>query len=617
MSFWSAWWRRRAAAEPDTARPAGGHAGDAPEAVQDAVAPQDGIAVELRGLVMRFGAVEALRGLDARIPAGRITGLVGPDGAGKTTLLRLLAGLMEPAAGQALLFGRPAREVAADAPNSIGYMPQRFGLYEDLSVMANLRLHARLRGLEGEARDALFDRLLAFTSLGPFTRRLAGRLSGGMKQKLGIACALLGAPRVLLLDEPGVGVDPLSRQELWQMVSELSDDGMTVIWSTAYLDEAARCPGIIMLDGGRILYDGPPEGLTARVEGRVFHVPPGSEGSKAALARWTRTPGVEDALMQGSRIRVLLGQDAPESTRAAVREAGGEDVPARLEDAYMHMVGGLNQEPSPYGMTGGGGQVARLSVEAPERIVAQGLTKRFGTFTAADHISFTVRAGEIFGLLGPNGAGKSTTFRMLCGLSRPTSGQCSVDGVDLLRAGSAARSRLGYMAQKFSLYLDIPVRENILTCAELYGLAPERRKALLPVLAQALELTDYLDSRTLSLPLGQKQRLALLCATLHEPPVLFLDEPTSGVDVRTRRDFWKHITAMTGAGASVLVTTHFMEEAEYCDRMALIYRGAMISMGTPDALKASCRGMAGMPDDPTLEDAFIASIRRYDAEHPQ
>ena len=302
-----------------------------------------------------------------------------------------------------------------------------------------------------------------------------------------------------------------------------------------------------------------------------------------------------------------------------MREAGGENVPARLEDAYMHMVGGLNQEPSPYGRTGGesGGHVSQLSVEAPERIVAKELTKRFGDFTAADHISFTVRAGEIFGLLGPNGAGKSTTFRMLCGLSRPTSGQCSVDGVDLLRAGSAARSRLGYMAQKFSLYLDIPVRENILTCAELYGLAPERHKALLPVLAQALELTDYLDSRTHSLPLGQKQRLALLCATLHEPPVLFLDEPTSGVDARTRRDFWKHITAMTEAGASVLVTTHFMEEAEYCDRMALIYRGAMISMGTPDELKASCRGLPGVPEDPTLEDAFIASIRRYDAEHPQ
>lgn len=611
------------AAGLDASAEAGGSGGTGREpvasrAARGEAAARDDCAVELRGLAMRFGAVEALRGLDARIPAGRITGLVGPDGAGKTTLLRLLAGLMEPARGQALLFGRPARKVAAAAPNSIGYMPQRFGLYEDLSVMANLQLHARLRGLEGQAREALFERLLAFTSLGPFTGRLAGRLSGGMKQKLGIACALLGAPRVLLLDEPGVGVDPLSRQELWRMVSELSDDGMTVIWSTAYLDEAARCPGIIMLDGGRILYDGPPRGLTARVEGRVFHVPPGGEGSKAALARWTRAPGVEDALMQGSRIRVLLARDAPPVTAEAVRAAGGEPVAARLEDAYMHMVGGLNQEPSPYGRPGrSGGQAARPATEAPERIVARELTKRFGSFTAADRISFSVRAGEIFGLLGPNGAGKSTTFRMLCGLSRPTSGRCSVDGVDLLRAGSAARSRLGYMAQKFSLYLDIPVRENIRTCADLYGLDPERREALLPVLARALELTDYLDSRTSSLPLGQKQRLALLCATLHEPPVLFLDEPTSGVDARTRRDFWKHITAMTEAGASVLVTTHFMEEAEYCDRMALIYRGAMISMGTPDELKASCRGMAGVPDDPTLEDAFIASIRRYDAEHPQ
>ena len=632
MSFWSAWWRRRAAAEPDTARPAGGHAGDgrrgggagrqaaaAPEAVQDAVAPQDGIAVELRGLVMRFGAVEALRGLDARIPAGRITGLVGPDGAGKTTLLRLLAGLMEPAAGQALLFGRPAREVAADAPNSIGYMPQRFGLYEDLSVMANLRLHARLRGLEGEARDALFDRLLAFTSLGPFTRRLAGRLSGGMKQKLGIACALWGAPRVLLLDEPGVGVDPLSRQELWQMVSELSDDGMTVIWSTAYLDEAARCPGIIMLDGGRILLRRPAR--RAHRPGGRARVPcaAGQRGQQGGPGPLDADAGRGRRPDAGQPHPCAAGTGRPGKHTGRRARGRGEDVPARLEDAYMHMVGGLNQEPSPYGRTGGdgGGQVARLTVEAPERIVAQGLTKRFGTFTAADHISFTVRAGEIFGLLGPNGAGKSTTFRMLCGLSRPTSASaawtawtCCVRAARRVRAWATWR-------RNFPLYLDIPVRENILTCAELYGLAPERRKALLPELAQALELTDYLDSRTLSLPLGQKQRLALLCATLHEPPVLFLDEPTSGVDVRTRRDFWKHITAMTGAGASVLVTTHFMEEAEYCDRMALIYRGAMISMGTPDALKASCRGMAGMPDDPTLEDAFIASIRRYDAEHPQ
>ena len=237
----------------------------------------------------------------------------------------------------------------------------------------------------------------------------------------------------------------------------------------------------------------------------------------------------------------------------------------------------------------------------------------FGASVAARVISFDVRPGEIFGLLGPNGAGKSTTFRMLCGLSRPTAGSCAVDGVDLLRAGSEARSRLGYMAQKFSLYPDIPVRENITIFAELYGLSKERRDVLLPGLAEALEFQPYLRSRTGSLPLGQKQRLALLCATLHEPPVLFLDEPTSGVDARTRRDFWKHISAMTTAGAAVLVTTHFMEEAEYCDRIALIYRGAMISMGTPDELKASCTEV----EDPTLEEAFIASIEKYDREHPQ
>ena len=306
----------------------------------------------------------------------------------------------------------------------------------------------------------------------------------------------------------------------------------------------------------------------------------------------------------------------------------------------MSAVGGINQSPSPYGKlhVGHNGGAARNGVaasavasDAPQTtttpasvlpatdsgpvysISARNLTKQFGAFVAARDISFDVRPGEIFGLLGPNGAGKSTTFRMLCGLSRPTAGSCSVDGVDLLRAGSEARSRLGYMAQKFSLYPDIPVRENITIFAELYGLSKERRDVLLPGLAEALELQPDLRSRTRSLPLGQKQRLAHLCATLHEPPVLFLDEPTSGVDARTRRDFWKHISAMTTAGAAVLVTTHFMEEAEYCDRIALIYRGAMISMGTPDELKASCAEV----EDPTLEEAFIASIEKYDREHPQ
>lgn len=604
-------------------------------------------AVCLEGLVMRFGkgreAVTALDGVNAVIPAGRITGLVGPDAAGKTTLMRIMAGLMPPSEGRANLFGQSPAELMRSQPNSIGYMPQRFGLYEDISVMANMRLHASLRGLEGAERDRVFEKLLGFTSLAPFTERLAGRLSGGMKQKLGIACALLGSPRLLLLDEPGVGVDPQSRRELWRMVQDLSQDGMTVVWSTAYLDEAERCPGVIMLDSGRVLFAGPPKELTARAEGRVFLLRAAAGTHKKELALWTMRPGIEDALIQGSRIRLVLAANAPDDLRREVLARGGEAVSPRLEDAYMSAVGGINQSPSPYGKlhvahNGGGhsgiqgsddGRIGLApsaatspTVDLPAApadsgptfsISARNLTKRFGAFVAARDISFDVRPGEIFGLLGPNGAGKSTTFRMLCGLSRPTSGSCAVDGVDLLSAGSEARSRLGYMAQKFSLYPDIPVRENITIFAELYGLSKERRNALLPELAEALELQPYLRSRTGSLPLGQKQRLALLCATLHEPPVLFLDEPTSGVDARTRRDFWKHISAMTTAGAAVLVTTHFMEEAEYCDRIALIYRGAMISMGTPDELKASCTEV----EDPTLEEAFIASIEKYDREHPQ
>lgn len=607
----------------------------------------DAQAVCLEGLVMHFGkgreAVTALDGVNAVIPAGRITGLVGPDAAGKTTLMRIMAGLMPPSEGRANLFGQSPAELMRSQPNSIGYMPQRFGLYEDISVMANMRLHASLRGLEGAERDRVFEKLLGFTSLAPFTERLAGRLSGGMKQKLGIACALLGSPRLLLLDEPGVGVDPQSRRELWRMVQDLSQDGMTVVWSTAYLDEAERCPGVIMLDSGRVLFAGPPEELTARAEGRVFLLRADVGMHKKELALWTMRPGIEDALIQGSRIRLVLAANAPDDLRREVLTRGGEAVSPRLEDAYMSAVGGINQSPSPYGklhVAHNGGNhsgiqgsddgrigLASSAAASPDVVLpaapadsgptfsisARNLTKRFGAFVAARDISFDVRPGEIFGLLGPNGAGKSTTFRMLCGLSRPTSGSCAVDGVDLLSAGSEARSRLGYMAQKFSLYPDIPVRENITIFAELYGLSRERRNALLPELAEALELQPYLRSRTGSLPLGQKQRLALLCATLHEPPVLFLDEPTSGVDARTRRDFWKHISAMTTAGAAVLVTTHFMEEAEYCDRIALIYRGAMISMGTPDELKASCTEV----EDPTLEEAFIANIERYDREHPQ
>ena len=568
-------------------------------------------AARLVHLGMSFGRVQALEDITADIPAGCISGLVGPDAAGKSTLMRLLAGLMLPSAGDLRVLGQKPACLAKNAPNSIGYMPQRFGLYEDLSVEDNLRLHARLRALEGRAQEALFDRLLSFTSLKPFASRLAGRLSGGMKQKLGIACALLGSPRLLLLDEPGVGVDPQSRRELWRMVEELADEGMTIIWSTAYLEEAERCPHVLMLDKGRLVYAGAPAELSARVRGRVYVCAP-SQGVRSSLEFWMEEKETRDALAQGSKLRLLMAEQLSDAVREQLARQNAQLAQPRLEDAYMDMLGGMGHQPSPF--AGLQPKAAVLSKNGPSAIRAVGLVKKFGEFTAVGGISFEVGPGQIFGLLGPNGAGKSTTFRMLCGLLRPTEGECFVCGVNLLNAGSAARAKLGYMAQAFSLYPDISVSANMRIMAELYGLDPMTRKERTELLTEALELGPFLRQKAGTLPLGQKRRLALLCATLHSPPVLFLDEPTSGVDARTRREFWRHINAMTRTGVAVLVTTHFMEEAEYCDQIALIYRGSVITRGTPDELKAACPRREG--EDPGLEDAFIACIEEHDRLHP-
>lgn len=572
-------------------------------------------AIILEDVFLAYGkggkSVAALRGVSATIPAGGITGLMGPDAAGKTTLMRLLAGLLLPDSGKVDIFGMSAGKVKRSQPNAIGYMPQRFGLYEDLSVSDNLELYASLRGVLANKRKDIFDRLLSFTGLRPFGARLAGNLSGGMKQKLGIACSLLGNPRLLLLDEPGVGVDPLSRRELWRMVGELASGGMTVVWATSYLDEAALCPRLIVLEQGRILFHGQPGNLAKRADGSVYilNCGPGGPARRSALAYWTAQPGIIDVVIQGNFVRLETGGEYGGDAAAKILARHGKAAAPQLGDAYIEAVGGIDKRPSPFMEIGNIGGDKNRS----ERIVAKGLTKKFGSFTAARDISFKVGAGEIMGLLGPNGAGKSTTFRMLCGLLRPSAGKSSVDGVDMQRSGSEARSRLGYMAQKFSLYADISVWQNIVISARLYGLSKSRLNEFGHAMAQALDLEPWLKRTTSSLPLGLKQRLSLLCATLHEPPVLFLDEPTSGVDLRTRREFWKHISALANAGAAILVTTHFLDEAEYCDRIALIYRGNMIEYGTPDDL----RSKAADKENPDLEKAFISCIERYDRENPQ
>jgi ABC-2 type transport system ATP-binding protein len=558
-------------------------------------------AARVVGLVKTFGAVQALAGISAELPPGTILGLVGPDGAGKTTLIRLLAGLMQPTAGTVEVLGRTPRAAGGTTQAQTGYMPQRFGLYEDLSVLDNLNLYANLRAQDAATRRQRFAELLRFTDLGSFTGRLAGRLSGGMKQKLGLACALLGRPRLLLLDEPGVGVDPLSRRELWRMVNELVAGGVTVLWSTAYLEEAERCAHVWLLDGGRLLYDGAPAALSERVRGRVFRRRVAAGQARQTAESELGRDGVLDAVIQGASVRLVVTPDGAGEFHAA----GYEPVAPRLEDAYVELLGGARKGESQ--LARGWPTGAQPDARADGVLVrAAGLTRRFGDFVAADNVGFEVHAGEIYGLLGPNGAGKSTTFRMLCGLLMPSSGAAHVAGVDLSRAASRARARLGYMAQKFSLYGDLSVAQNLDYFADIYGLQRAAKRERVQAMVDMFELAPLLQSNAALLPLGFKQRLALACATLHAPRVLFLDEPTSGVDPLMRREFWHHINALTTKGVAVVVTTHFMEEAEYCDRIGLIWRGKKIAEGTPDELKASVR--SPVRPEPTLEDAFIALI---------
>lgn len=552
------------------------------------------------------GGAPALDAVSARVVGGQVTGLVGPDGAGKTTLMRLLAGLLLPSDGDVRACGLDTRRDLAAIKEVVSYMPQRFGLYEDLTVGENLALYADLRGVVGEELAETTQRLLAFTSLGPFIGRLSGKLSGGMKQKLGLACALIKTPRLLLLDEPGVGVDPISRRELWKLVYDLVDRGIAVVWSTAYLDEAERCGSVIALDQGRVLYDGPPEELTARAEGRTFLVR-GAERKRPVLAAATRRPEVVDGVIQGRSVRLVIREGAAPPEPAALGAIGAKvaSAPTRFEDAFVDLLGGGPKGASPLAGSDRAADAGDAAVEA------DGLTKRFGAFTAADHVTFTIRRGEIFGLLGPNGAGKSTTFKMLCGLLTPTTGTARVAGADLYRSGGAARAKLGYMAQKFSLYSALSVRQNLDFFAGVYGLSGAKKRAATERLVTAFELTPYLGTNAGDLPLGFKQRLSLACAVLHDPPVLFLDEPTSGVDPLTRREFWGHINAMVERGVTVLVTTHFLDEAEYCDRVALVYKGKVIAEGSPDDLKDRAR--RDETAEPTLEDAFIGLVEAFDA----
>ncbi len=572
-------------------------------------------ALELNSVTKRFHTkgrtVHALDGVSIAARRGIVTGLIGPDGAGKTTLMRLVAGLLTPDQGTISVLGIDAVSQPQRVQSIVGYMPQRFGLYEDLSVKENLDLYADLHAVQQADRGAHYSDLMRMTGLAPFMRRLAGKLSGGMKQKLGLACSLVGAPPLLLLDEPTVGVDPVSRRELWAIIHRLvAERSATVLLSTAYLDEAERCNEVILLHEGRLLGQDEPAAFTRRLAGRSFHVFASHLSKRALQERVSQAPGVLDAIIQGSRVRVVTEQavtpTAEQLTGGAAPDAQITPVAARFEDSFVTLLKGAVNVPEAARAAPAFTAAAPSYRPSEDVIVVRNLSRRFGDFYAVRDVNFTVSRGEVFGLLGANGAGKSTTFRMLCGLLPASEGTLRVAGVDLRSAAAQARTHVGYMAQKFSLYGDLSVVENLRFFSSAYRLKGAHQRERVEWALTEFELGPFADATSRDLPLGFKQRLALAVALMHQPDILFLDEPTSGVDPLGRREFWRRINGLAESGITIMVTTHFMEEAEYCDRLVIMAQGRILAQGTSEEMRERFRS-DDLPN-PTMEDAFVALI---------
>ncbi|WP_027855715.1 ATP-binding cassette domain-containing protein [Marinobacterium litorale] len=552
--------------------------------------------------------IEALKAVDLCIEPGSLTALVGPDGAGKTTLLRLMAGLMKADSGSLEVLGIGVSTDPQAVQDRISYMPQRFGLYEDLSVQENLDLYADLHGVGQQQRQARYQRLLHMTDLTRFTDRLAGKLSGGMKQKLGLACTLVRSPELLLLDEPTVGVDPLSRRELWQIIQQLIDDeNLSVVVSTAYLDEADRCDQVYVLHEGEILAQGTPQALRQKAQNRCYLAqPPKDQPARTLQARLLdASDQIIDAVPQGGGVRFVRAQSASsEQFEQLLRGARYEPVEPSLEDGFMivlrERLGAVESHADALaGSAGGQGREVMIEV--------RDLVRTFGDFTAVASTSFDVRRGEIFGLLGPNGAGKTTTFRMLCGLLPSTSGFLQVAGVNLRTARASARRRVGYVSQKFALYSNLTVLENLRFFGGAYGLRGRALKRRIEAVLEQFSLQGQERTPSGQLPGGFKQRLAMAAGLIHEPEILFLDEPTSGADPLARRAFWRRITALAEGGTTIVITTHFMEEAEYCDRILIQDAGQRLAIGTPQQVREEVDRQGGHL---SMEETFIGIVER-------
>jgi ABC-2 type transport system ATP-binding protein len=467
-------------------------------------------AIEVLHISKSYGKVQALKDVSFSVEKGEVFGLIGPDGAGKTSMYRILCTLLLADEGTALVDGYDTVKEMEQIRKRVGYMPGRFSLYQDLTVRENLEFFATLFGT---TVDEGYDSIKAiYSQIERFADRKAGALSGGMKQKLALSCALVHQPSVLFLDEPTTGVDPVSRRELWEMLSMLKERKITIVASTPYLDEVRCCERVAFLSEGRVMGIDKPDIILDRFKD-IFN-----------------PPGIE---------------------KVEVNNGRSDNV-----------------------------------------IEVSHLVKAFGDFHAVDDISFSVRRGEIFGFLGANGAGKTTAMHMLTGLNQPTSGTGTVAGFDIRTEHEQIKKHIGYMSQKFSLYEDLTVAENIRLFAGIYGLKDEEIKTKTDDLLRQLKFEEHKNDLVGSLPLGWKQKLAFSVSIFHEPAIVFLDEPTGGVDPATRRQFWELIYDAAHRGITVFVTTHYMDEAEYCDRISIMVDGKISAMGTPDELKRNL----GQPD---------------------
>jgi ABC-2 type transport system ATP-binding protein len=549
-------------------------------------------AIHVQGLRKRYGKTEAVRGIDLDVNRGEIFGLIGPDGAGKTSTFQILGGVMEATSGVAEIFAEPAREARAQT----GYLTQAFSLYPDLTVEENIRYIGDLRRVSPEEIRERGGKYLRMFDMDRFTDRLAGRLSGGMKQKLALACALVAQPQVLLLDEPTTGVDPVSRREFWDTLAHLSSDGLTILVATPYLDEAERCHRVALMHLGRIHQTGTPAELRESLHSKRLEVWTNDlrVAEEKLIAISDEHGDVTDVQRFGDRLDVLA-PDA-EKGRAAVTQAlegAGlkvneirQSLPT-LENTFVAVLHAMGEElkapPFP-------GHHAHRDLKGQVAIGATDLTRRFGSFTAVKNVNIQVKYGEIYGLLGANGAGKTTTIKMLCGLLEPSSGTMELAGEKGSLRSSAVRERIGYMSQKFSLYDDLAIGENLDFFAGVYGVPDAEREEKKRWVMEFSGLSGKEDRLTGSLPGGWKQRVAFGSAIMHEPPVLFLDEPTSGVDPLARRAFWRMINQLADAGTAILVTTHYLEEAEQCNRLGMMVAGELVAEGSPSEVKAQQGG---------------------------